>query len=68
MGASTALLCGDADIIVADSSFASFESMSKDLIKKYCPPFLSSLLNCCFCCVFCKLRQDVLEEGHYDLN
>lgn len=60
MGAATALKYGKAHIIVADSSFTSFQSLCEQVVKKNSPECLPNfVIDCIFPCVFSKLRNDV---------
>lgn len=69
MGAATALKFGKAPIIVADSSFKSFKSLCRQIAKENSPKFIPNcLISCLFPCVFCKLRSDIEEQGHYDIE
>lgn len=69
MGASTAILAGSAEIIVADSAFLSFRSLCKEVAKEYSPKRVPNcLIDCIFPCVFTKLSRDVKREAQYDVN
>jgi len=69
MGAATALRYGKAKVIVADSSFQSFRSLCKQVVKKHSPKYVPNcLISCFFPCVFSKLRNDVKELGDYDIE
>ena len=69
MGAATALKYGKADVIVADSAFKSFRSLCKQVAKANSPCFVPNcLVSCLFPCVFSKIRSDVEQEGHYDVD
>jgi hypothetical protein len=69
MGAATALKFGQAPIIVADSSFSSFKDLCKEIAKQKAPILVPNILiNCLFPCVFSKLRNDILELAHFDVE
>jgi hypothetical protein len=69
MGAATALKFGRAPIIVADSSFSSFRDLCKDLAKQHLPFLIPDLLiNCLFPCVYCRLRSDIMEREHFNID
>ena len=68
MGAATALKFGRSKVIVADSSFKSFKSVCKQIVKKNSPCYVPNcLISCLFPCVFAKLRSDIQEKGQYDI-
>lgn len=69
MGAATALKYGQGAIIVADSSFKSFKSLCKQMAIRHSPNYLPScLVSCLFPCAFYKLRNDVKQTAHYDIE
>lgn len=69
MGAATSLLYGESDFIVADSSFKTFKSLCKQVVKQHTPVVVPNLLiNCIFPCVFGKLRDDVDKKANYDVK
>ena len=68
MGAVSALRCGKASAIVADSAFKSFRSVCKHFAKSQSPCYVPNcLISCLFPCFFWKMRSDVEELGHYDI-
>ncbi len=68
MGAATALKFGEAQIIVADSSFRSFRTLCREVLSEHSPNCLvRCLVGCFFPCLFCKLRSDIRKEGKYDI-
>lgn len=69
MGAATALLYGQSEFIVADSSYKSFKSLCKQVAKEYSPtPVPNFMVSCFFPCVFGKLRKDVNKKAKYDVE
>lgn len=69
MGAATALLYGDAEFIVADSSFKSFKSLCKQVAKEHSPAVVPNcMINCFFPCVFSKMKKDVDKKANYDIE
>lgn len=66
MGAATSLLYGQAEFIVADSSYKSFKSLCKQVAKDN-TPVPNFMINCFFPCVFSKLRDDVDKKANYDV-
>jgi fermentation-respiration switch protein FrsA (DUF1100 family) len=70
MGAAASLLYGDAEFIVADSSFKSFESLCKQVAKNHVPknPFSNMFISCIFPCAYSKLRTDVEKRAKYDTD
>lgn len=69
MGAATALLNGQAEFIVADSSFKSFESLCKQVAKEHSPTVIPNcMVTCIFPCVFTKIRRDVDKKAQYNVK
>ena len=48
MGAATALLYGQSEFIVADSSYKSFKSLCKQVAKEYSPTPVPNFMVSCF--------------------
>lgn len=69
MGAATALLYGQTQFIVADSSYKSFKSLCKQVAKEHSPSVVPNfMINCFFPCVFSKLKKDVGKKAEYDVE
>ena len=69
MGASTAILSKCGDMIVADSAYASFKKLCKDVAKEYSPKIIPNcLISCFFPCFFSKLKTDIEKRARYNIN
>lgn len=69
MGAATSLLYGQAEFIVADSSYKCFKSLCKQVAKEHSPAVVPNfMINCFFPCVFTKLKNDVDKRANYNVE
>ena len=69
MGAASALKYGKSKVIVADSSFKSMKKLCDEFAKRNKPDWIPEcLITCLFPCLFYKLKSDIDEKGHFDLE
>lgn len=69
MGAASALKYGKSKVIVADSSFKSMKKLCDEFAKRNKPEWIPEcLITCLFPCLFYKLKSDIDEKGHFDLE
>lgn len=65
MGAVSALLSTEADIVVADSAFSSLYQTSKELVSTQIPCACYCCFQCFFPCFFWIVGKDVEEKSHF---